>query len=326
MLRHIGLVAFVPLALMLLVQARSLPAARGDSPTVQQPIYSTPAQPLEAGKSFRFSDMGLASGVIWDSGSGKFFYRDFALILFYPGPGVARIDARISDDLGLDYRYAADNFGRSLVIDGSTQRKTCMLNVAEVAFPLSDSAYEYHPDITVEVTSTEPVYALPPNQFSAMGHGRTVREAAEEGWQHFGFAVPGIPLQNLRYFMYSIFWRNLRAFPDGWDTKITMNNPADHGVIATLHYLPDYFISYDPIGLDRIDWPVPAPESVYLRPGETIVLYLRDLLGTTLEKSAHSEGSLVLELLRFDEIQKRWEGDDLQMTVEVLPLSGGKRI
>jgi hypothetical protein len=270
--------------------------------------------------------MGLASGVIWDEGSGKFFYRDFALIIFYPGSAVAQIDVRINDDLGLDHRYLADNLGRSLVIDGASTRKTCMLNVAEVAFPLSESGYEYHPNITVEVTSTEPIYTLPPDQFSTMGHGSTIREAVEEGWQHFGFAVPGLVLQNLRYFVYSIFWHNLRAFPGGWDTKITLSNPADYTIVANLHYLPDYYSSYDPLSFEQVDGPLPAPRCIYFLSGQTVVIYLRELLGVTLEKSANSEGSLVLELLRFDDVHSRWEGEELRMTVEVLPLSGGKGI
>jgi hypothetical protein len=321
MLRHIGTVRLVFVALIL-AQGPRLVVAGADSAGLQQVIYPTPGEKLEAGYSFRFSNMGLASGVIWDEGSGKFFYRDFALIMFYPGPGVARIDARISDDLGLDYRYVTDNLGRGLVIDGATNRKTCMLNVAEVVFTLSESGYEYHPNITVEVTSTEPIYTLPPDQFSTMGHGTTVREAVEEGWQHFGFAVPGIALQNLRYFMYSIFWRNLRAFPGGWDTKITLNNPAEYGISASLYYFPDYCRSYDPFSFKEADGPLPAPRYIYLRPRETVVIYLRQLLGVTLESSTHSEGSLVLELLRFDNVHGRWDGEQLGMTVEVLPLSG----
>ncbi len=325
MVRQIGFAAFV-VGAMMLAQTRRLPAASADSSAVQQPIYATPADKLEAGKSFRFSGMDLASGVIWDPGSGKFFYRDFAIIMFYPGPGVARIDVRVSDDLGLDYRYAIDNLGRSLVIDGNSQKKTCMLNVAEVAFPLNESAYEYHPNITVEVTSTEPIYTLPPDQFATIGHGTTIREAVEEGWQHFGFAVPGVVLQNLRCFMYSIFWRNLRAFPGGWDTKITLGNPTDYGIAANLHYLPDYGRRYDPVSFEEKPLQLAAPRFIYIQPGQTVVIYLRELLGVTLEDSAHSEGSLVLELLRFDNVHSRWEGEELRMTAEVLPLSGGKRI
>jgi hypothetical protein len=246
--------------------------------------------------------------------------------MFYAGPGVAQLDARVSDDWGLDYYYTIDNLGRPLVIDGASAKKTCMLNVAGVAFPLSDSAYEYHPNITVELTSSEPIYALPPEQFSTIGHGNTVREAAEMGWQHFGFAVPEIVAENLRCFMYSIFWRNLRAFADGWDTKITIQNPENQAVVARLHFFPDYHRSYDPVSLEHTDCPIAATRDIYLRAGGDLVVYLRELLGVTLESSTHSEGVLILELLNFNPVTNKWNGDELRVTVEVLPLSGGRRI
>jgi hypothetical protein len=308
---------------LILAQALCLSAA-GDNPATPERIYpAPPSDMLAPAQFFRFS--GLASGARWDGGSGKYFYRDFAIIMFYAGPGVVHIDVRVSDDVGLDHRYIEDNLGRPLVIDGSSGKRTCMLNVAGAAFPLNDAEFEYHPNITLEVAASEPIYTLPPGQFSTIGHGRTVREAEEEGWQHFGFAVPEIVRKNLRCYMYSIFWRNLSAFPDGWDTKITLVNPADRGISARLRYLPDYNRNYDPISLQHADSPAPDARDIYLPAGQAVTLYLRDLLGATLESSAYSEGCLFVELVRFDPFNGRWDGEELQMSVEVLPLSGGRR-
>ena len=295
--------------------------ARGQTLIYPEP----PTGALISDTYFSFNDE-MASGALWDEGSQEFFYRDFAIVLFYAGSGVAQVEVRLTDDMGLDHRYEIDNLGVPLMIDGTGSKKTIMLNVAGVAFPVSNEEYEYHPDITVEIFATESIFVLPPSYFSTIGHGRTVKEAEETGWQQFGFSIPLLSMERFQYLPYAIFWRNLRAFPDGWDTKITIANPASHGILIRLHYFPDYQKEYDPDTCTGMDVMPPWPQDLYLNAGETRIFYLHEMLGATLESHYQTEGSVGIESVRYDPFRGRWEGSELEIALEVVPLSGGVRI
>jgi hypothetical protein len=284
-------------------------------------VYPSRSEESATKTNYRFSNLGLASGVLWDEGTNTYFYRDFVVIIFYDGPDLAQIEVRLTDNLGLNFNYREDNLKRPLVIDGTSQKKTIMLNVAGVAFPLSSDRLEYHPDISVEIDSNKPIYVLPLTQFATVGHGPTVSQAEENGWENFGFAVPRIKGRVFHYFPYSIFWRNLRAFPNGWDTKITISNAAAYGISIRLHYFPDYRMVYDPATCTVQHLNPPVPKDVYVGSGEVWVLYLRELLGASLQDSYQTEGALGLESLSYNELDT-----NLNVTLEVLPLTRGTRI
>jgi hypothetical protein len=288
-----------------------------------------PAAPLDClapGTRHFLSDAGLASGAVWDDRNSKFYFRDFAIVVFYPGQGIAGIDVRLTDRLGLDFRYRADNLGVPLLIDGKTLKKTVLLNVAGVAFPVNGQHFEYHPNITVEITSTEPVMVLPLDQFASIGHGETLPEAIENCWQNFGFSVPFRVEERFRYVPYAIFWRNLYAFPDGWDTRISLTNNTRSSRYLRLQYCPDYGLTYDPGTLVASDIASIPPVDLMITPGETRVIYLRELLGASIDDSCQTEGSLVFQSIHFNPHTGQWEGNEVQVTVEVMPLSHGTRI
>jgi hypothetical protein len=69
----------------------------------------------------------------------------------------------------------------------------------------------------------------------------------------------------------------------------------------------------------------PAPVDFHVEGGETVIFYLRDLLGASLEDCTHSEGAIAIEMLSFNPFTGRWEGNDMEITVEVIPLSDGRR-
>lgn len=272
------------------------------------------APPVEVGtlsqKTYHFS--GLPSGA-YREGSG-FVYKDFVIIVNYFGSEVAHLNIRLSDNTGLNYTYTKDNLDVPLVIDGKSGKKTVMLNVAGVAFPVNDAKFEYHPSVNVEITSDQPIYVLPPVEFSTSGYGQTVFEATENAWQAFGFSPPTFSSSGVLYVPYAIFWRNFQAFPDGWDTKITLSNLSGQSSSAQVKYIQDYRRRIDPNTCASLKIDDLVVKKVSLNTRETKSIYLSDFLGTSWNDSYLTEGMLSVEAV------------NVPVKVEVIPLSNGQRV
>ncbi|GEM_PF-2636396 len=271
---------------------------------------NTPAWAKE-GTDFTFTNM--ASGV-YKQGN-VFYFKDFAMVADYYGSGVANLRVVLSDSQGLNYEYTRDNLEEPLVIDASV-KKTVLLNVANVAFPSTEDKYEYHPNITVHVTSDQPIHMLPPDQFAASGSGATVNDATENAWRGFGFQPPSLAINNTEYTAYAIFWRNMRAFPGGWDTEFTLRNNASQPIQVTMKYLPDYFKKYDSDcnllssqTVNHMDISLPANGSYNV----TLSKYLNLTTGDV----ATTEGAVAFEFPNSDGPART------EVTEHVVPLSGG---
>ncbi len=275
-----------------------------------------PALPTKT--SYRFS--GLPSGAYHDG--PNFIYKDFVIVANYFGADRANIQVRLTDDKGLNYVYTKDNLNAPLSIDGrGNTKKTVLLNIAGNAFPVNDQQTEYHPAVNVEITADRPIYVLPPEQFSTEGQGQTVLEATENAWQAFGFTPPRFQEQDGIVIPYAIFWRNLAAFPDGWDTKITLTNKVDQKSETQLFYYPDYYKVHDPDTCQAIDAGdgQAVMKNIVLQGGETKLFYLSSMLGVSWNSSYQTEGALMF----------KFPGGDpsgVEIKAEVVPLSNGRRI
>lgn len=281
-----------------------------------------PDKSMFYGKTFRFS--GLAGGTYYDRNLGQFVYRDFVpLAAFYSGKGLAQLTVRLTDDQGLNFSYLKDNLGRPLEIFGSSTKKTVYLNAAGAAFNLR----EYHPDITVEILSTEDIWVMNPVVFSTVGFGQTPEAAAENGWQKFGFSVPTFVDRNFVVIPYSIFWRNVSAFPNGWTTKVSLRNRGQQSISFRLHLWPDYNNRYDTEKCGSETIAGPSPIDLWLAPGGKIDISTHDFLRETLTSSHTMEGAWGMEFQRYHPfLEKRVGMEDLEVVAEVIPLTGGKRV
>lgn len=294
-----------------------------DSNTVNISVISRPTPtptptPVVAipntSKSFSFT--GLASGA--KKSGDRYFYEDFAIVINYFGDQEAKINVRLSSGR-LNYSYAQDNLGAPLVISGAGSKKTVLLNVAGVAFPVNDQYYEHYDNITVDISADQPVYALPPAEFYTSGYGSTVAEATENAWQAFGFKPGGLATAKTEYFPYAIFWRNLRAFPDGWDSRITLSNSKSRPASVGVRYFPDYNKIYNSATCQDTDLRGEVSREWVIQAGETQSFLLSQHLGSSWEASHQTEGALAFDF-------SQGNVDDLQIAVEVVPLSGGTRI
>ncbi len=212
------------------------PTGVKDPPNTQATVQGW----AKEGTDFTFTSMACGA---YNEGN-TIYYKDFALVMDYYGSETAHLQVNLTDNKGLDYTYTHDNLEEPLVIDGS-KKKTVLLNVAGNAFPSNDSAYEYHPEITVHITSDKPVHVLHPNQFYTEGSGATVADATENAWLKFGFLPPSIEIGSTEYTAYAIFWRNMQAFPNGWDTEFSLRNTTSQPMQISMKYVPDYFKKYD---------------------------------------------------------------------------------
>lgn len=275
-----------------------------------------PPPPPAGQTSYRFT--GLPSGVYREG--QQFALHDFAIVINYFGEGEAHISVRLTDNKGLDFTYVRDNLNAPLVIDGRAVKKTVLLNVAGVAFPADDAKFEYHPDITVEINADQPVLVLPPAQFYASGYGATVAEAMENSWQAFGMRVPpSQKIGSVQYFPYVIYWRNLRAFPDGWDTRISVRNKSANPINAEMVYYPDYNRLHDPVSCESRDLGGEPSKNISVLGGGEQTLFLHDLLNSDLTTSQQTEGALGFDF-------EQANPNDLDIKIDVIPLTGGRRI
>lgn len=275
-----------------------------------------PALPTKT--SHRFS--GLPSGAYRDGPS--FLYKDFVIVANYFGADRANIKVHLTDDKGLNYVYTKDNLNAPLFIDGKgNTKKTVLLNIAGNAFPVNDQQAEYHPAVNVEITADKPIYVLPPEQFATEGRGQTVLEATENAWQAFGFTPPRFQEQDGMVIPYAIFWRNLSAFPDGWDTKITLTNRLAQKSETQLSYYPDYYKIHDPDTCQAVDAGdgTAVVKNIALQAGETKLFYLSSILGVSWNSSYQTEGALMFKFPGGD-------GGNVDVKAEVVPLSNGRRI
>ncbi len=255
----------------------------------ENPSANPPSTWSEEKTAFTFTNLG--SGAYQKN--GLFYIEDFAIVVNYFGSGIAKVGVTLTDDQGLNYTFTEDNLGAPLII-GEGTKKTVLLNVATNAFPMTDTQYEYHPNITVQITADKPVRALPPNQFAVAGSGKTIAEAVTKNWERFGFNPPGTTVGNPLYQSYAIFWRNVPAFPNGWDTKFFLKNNANQSVPVVMQYLPDYFKRMAKSDCSET-YPSVGPKNILLSPGETRVLTLSNYLGLTLQDSATTEGAVAFE-------------------------------
>lgn len=247
-----------------------------------------------------------------------FTFEDFFIAISYWGYENVKVNVRLTAP-GLDFTYRSDSLGRPLKIIGGQVKRTIILNVSGLAFDIEPGVY--FSDIVAEISADKPVYVAPPRLvISASGFGRTAEEAVETAWERVGCQVPSITEAGMTIFPYAIFWRNLSGYPNGWDTRITLENISGGKVSVLVYYLPDYNFSYDPLTCQRKKERSFASWAFPLVGGETRSMWLREMLGATLNDSWSTEGSFAFIFLR-------GSAQDVLIRSEVTPLlTGGKRI
>lgn len=293
---------------------------------------------LSPQKKFVFKHLSAGSKIIGD----KVFYEDFFIAAAYFGYKDVTVKVRLTSEDGFDFTYGKNTLGQPLKILAGEVKRTVILNVVGLAIPFE----EYHEGITVEIDADRPIYVVPPKLFSTSAVGgydqsdaealeRDKRAVIEKAWEKFGSQVP-VAHENFHtifgaieyaYAPYLIFWRNLKVFPNGWDTKVTLKNTAENRESRLkIFYLPDYNFRHGKKDCAAVELGAPAALDVYLSRGETKTFFLSELLGETLESSHQTEGSLWFYFIN-PYVDNESVAGHTEINVEVVPLlTGGQRI